>query len=343
MATAKEGRNGRSEPARGSKRVVFVVADHVQALDLFGAYEVFSYASDLEANAYTLETVGRSTRPLDSSSGAKILPDQEYSSFHGDPDTLVVTGGQGIDSALKDGELLDWLAEVAGRARRVASLSTGAFLLARAGVLNGHPATTHWRSSAELAHRHPEMVVESDSVFVKSGKVYSSAGFAASMDLALALVEEDLGREITLAVARGLVLFSIRSAGQAQLSRMLSAQLAEREPLRELQGWISDNLSSDLTVRALAKRVAMSQRNFARAFRREIGVTPGGYVEAARLEAARAALEQTEEQLKAIAQRSGFRSVENMRRAFQRHLGMSPSEYRRGEIRTAATTVPRND
>jgi transcriptional regulator GlxA family with amidase domain len=231
-------------------------------------------------------------------------------------------------AAEEDEALIAWLREAAGRARRVTSVCTGAFLLARAGLLDGRRATTHWAGCEELASRYPRVQVESDPIFVRDGDVWTSAGVTSGMDLALALVEEDLGHRAALEVARWLVVFVKRPGGQAQFSAQLQAQSARREPLRELQGWIAGNLAADLTVEALAARASMSPRNFARAFRREVGMTPAAYVEAVRVEHAQLALESSGASLEEVARTCGFGTVETMRRACHRRLGVSPAEYR---------------
>jgi transcriptional regulator GlxA family with amidase domain len=213
---------------------------------------------------------------------------------------------------------------------------TGAFLLARAGLLDGRRATTHWASCADLELRYPAVRVERDPIFVRDGNVATSAGVTAGLDLALALVEEDLGRRVALQVARHLVVFLQRPGGQAQFSAQLSAQSADRAPLRELQAWIPDHLDEDLSVPALARRACMSDRNFARAFRRETGRTPGAYVEEARVESARIALETGDLPVEAVARQTGFGTVETLRRAFRRQVGVSPNEYRTRFRRQAA-------
>jgi transcriptional regulator GlxA family with amidase domain len=195
-------------------------------------------------------------------------------------------------------------------------------------LLEGRRATTHWASCETLAERYPAVAVERDPIFVRDGNIYTSAGVTAGMDLALALVEEDLGRRTALEVARWLVLFVKRPGGQSQFSSQLAAQAADREPLRELQEWIAGHLDADLSVPALARRAHMSERNFARAFRRELGMTPGAYVEVARVEAARIALETTAAPVEAVARDAGFGTVETMRRAFHRRLGVGPAAYR---------------
>jgi transcriptional regulator GlxA family with amidase domain len=312
-----------------SRRVVFVAFPELQALDLVGPAEVFSLASRLGGGEYEVEVVSPDAAPLRSSSGLELLPARSLRSCRGPIDTLVVVGGLGVPQAAEDAALVRWIARAARRSRRVCSVCNGAFLLAAAGVLEGRRATTHWAACDELARRHPGVTVERDPIFVRDGNVATSAGVTAGMDLALALVEEDSGRELSLAVARALVLFVRRPGGQAQFSAQLAAQAAERPSLRELQAWMVDHLDADLSVPALAGRAHMSPRNFARAFRREVGMTPGAYVETLRVERARIALEgRAGTQIEEVARACGFGTVETMRRAFHRRLGVGPAAYR---------------
>ena len=237
-------------------------------------------------------------------------------------------GGEGTRAAILDERLTPFVKRTAGRSRRVASVCTGAFLLARAGLLDGRPATTHWAWCDALRRAFPAVKVLDDPIFVNDGDLWTSAGVTAGMDLALALVEEDHGPRLSLEIARQLVLFVKRPGGQSQFSAQLSAQTPEREPLRELQAWMVDHLDADLSVPALAQRAYMSERNFSRAFKAETGMTPAAYVEALRVERARLALETTAESADAIARRCGFGTPETMRRAFARRLGVSPAAYR---------------
>jgi transcriptional regulator GlxA family with amidase domain len=288
---------------------------------------VFETANQLSGgDAYEVRVVASQAGPLPTSS--VTLHAEALEDASGPIDTLLVAGGRGVHDAARDERLLAWVRDAAKRARRVTSVCTGAFLLARAGLLDGRRATTHWASCRELERRHPEVTVESDPIFVRDGNVTTSAGVTAGMDLALALVEEDLGREVALDVARWLVLFLKRPGGQAQFSAQLAAQIAEREPLRELQAWLPDHLDEDLTVPALARRACMSERNFARAFRDETGMTPAAYVESARVERARIALETGDQPVEMVARQAGFGTVETMRRAFRRRVGVSPAGYR---------------
>jgi transcriptional regulator GlxA family with amidase domain len=310
------------------RRVVIAAFPRVQTLDVLGPAEVFGTAAQLSGRReYAVEVVANHPGPLPTSSVA-LHPDRTLDECRGPIDTLLVAGGRGVREATRDEQLVDWLRAAAKRSKRVTSVCTGAFLLARTGLLDGRRATTHWASCGELARRHPEVEVEPDPIFVRDGNVITSAGVTAGMDLALALVEEDLGREVALETARWLVLFLKRPGGQAQFSAQLGAQMADREPLRELQGWLPDHLGEDLSVPALARRACMSERNFARAFRDETGMTPAAYVEVARVGSARMALETGDLPVETIARQAGFKTVETMRRAFRRRVGVSPNSYR---------------
>jgi transcriptional regulator GlxA family with amidase domain len=319
----------------GVRRVVIAVFPGVQSLDVTGPAEVLRAATKLRPPGYEVTIAASEAGPLRTST-VTLVPDLPLSACRLPIDTLIVAGGTGTRRAEEDETLIAWLRDAAKRTRRVTSVCTGAFLLARAGLLDGRRATTHWASCADLAERYPAVSVEPDPIFVRDGDVATSAGVTAGMDLALALVEEDLGREVALEAARWLVLFLKRPGGQAQFSAQLAAQTADRAPLRELQAWIPDHLSQDLSVPALARRAAMSERNFARAFRRETGMTPAAYVEAARVERARIALESGDLPVESIAIQTGFGTVETLRRAFRRRVGVSPADYRSRFRRKAA-------
>jgi transcriptional regulator GlxA family with amidase domain len=322
--------------AEAPRRIVILAYPGVQPLDVVGPAEVFSAADGVLASergglgrAYEIEVVAQSTEPIATRSGGYgIAPLKATAQVRGPIDTLMIAGGWGVYDAVEDARLVRWVRSASRRSRRVTSVCSGSFLLAEAGLLEGKRATTHWSSCAELARRHPEVEVDPNPIFVHDGDVWTSAGVTSGMDLALALVEEDLGREVALEVARWLVLFLQRPGGQAQFSSHLQSQLAERMPLRELQGWIADNLDGDLRVEALAERAAMSPRNFARAFRREIGMTPAAYVTELRVESARQRLEGGSEPIEAVAASCGFGTSETMRRAFARRIGVAPADYR---------------
>ena len=317
------------------RRVVVVAFPGVQTLDVTGPAEVFRAATLMRPPGYEVTVAAAEAGAL-ATSTVSLVPDARLDEVTGPIDTLLIAGGTGTRRAEEDERLIHWIAEAAGRSRRVASVCTGAFLLARAGVLDGRRATTHWANCADLAERYPAVSVEPDPIFIRDGNVATSAGVTAGMDLALALVEEDLGRDLALEAARWLVVFLQRPGGQAQFSAQLAAQAADRAPLRELQAWIPDHLDENLSVPALARRTRMSDRNFARAFRRETGMTPGAYVEAARVERARIALETGDLPVEAVAELSGFGTVETMRRAFRRRVGVSPAGYRTRFRRQAA-------
>src|SRR3954471_8827734 len=292
----------------GQPRLVVILASPgVQPLDVVGPAEVFSGASLMSDGAYTVEVVAAKPEPIAVRSGAyAIVPRRTTSASRGPIDTLIVAGGSGLRDVEGDEALIRWVKAAAGRSRRVSSVCTGAFVLAKAGILAGRRATTHWASCDELQRRYPEVEVDATPIFVRDGDVWTSAGVTAGMDLALALVEDDIGAEIAREIARWLVVFLQRPGGHSQFSAHLAAAPAERRPLRELQAWMADNLDADLRVEALAERALMSPRNFARAFRRETGPPPPPYVEALRVEDARRRLERGAEPIETVADRSGF-------------------------------------
>jgi transcriptional regulator GlxA family with amidase domain len=309
----------------------------VQVLDVTGPLEVFNLATRLlEAGAaktkrghgYTTEIVAATTGPVRSSGGIEIVASRSLASVRSPIDTLMVPGGLGARVVVSDPALITWIRHTARSSRRVASVCTGTLLLAEAGLTAGRRVTTHWAFADELARRYPDTSVDADPVYVRDRGLYSSAGVTAGMDLALALVEEDHGRDLALLVARWLVLFLKRPGGQSQFSAQLSSQTAERKPLRDLQTWIGEHPETDLSIEALAARVAMSPRNFARVFTREVGLTPARFVERARVEAARRMLEDSDGSVEEIARDCGFGAAETMRRAFLRNVKVAPADYR---------------
>jgi transcriptional regulator GlxA family with amidase domain len=307
----------------------------LQVLDAVGPLEVFARANQVwcerhegDAAPYELFLVAREAGAIRTSTGFDLVAPYALTEVRGPLDTLLVAGGNGVFAVGRDRAVMRWLARQAPQARRVASVCTGAFLLAELGLLDGLRVTTHWAACAMLQQRYPKLRVDPDPIYVREGRIWTSAGVTAGMDLALALVEDDLGRDVALAVARRLVLFLKRPGGQAQFSAQLAGQIAGREPLRDLQAWIAEHPEADLTVEALAHRVAMSPRNFARVFTRQIGRTPARFVEETRVEAARRRLEESEDGLDAIAAATGFGSTETLRRAFLRVLRVNPASYR---------------
>jgi len=329
MKIARISQNSRT------RRIVMVAFPDAQIIDITGPLEVFGRAARMLTDergwrvpAYTVEIAATKAGALRTSSGIRLIADRSIAQVRGSIDTILVAGGIGTTDAIRDRALIEWLRGSMRRTRRLCSVCTGAFLLAEAGLLDGLPATTHWRLCALFAAQYPAVKVETDPIFVRAGKISTSAGVTAGIDLALALLEDDHGRDVALAVARELVMFLRRPGGQSQFSVQLSTQQADREPIRDVQGWIADHLAADLSVDALARRAAMSPRNFARVFIREVGVTPGEFVENLRVEAARRRLEESADGVDSIASACGFGTRESMRRAFIRRLHVPPSEYR---------------
>jgi len=315
-----------------TRRVWIVAFPGVQALDVTGPHEVFALANRVEPRRpvrYEVSLVAPKAGPVVSGTGLALMPTHTLSQATGRVDTLLVAGGLGTRTALHDRRLVGWIARTARRARRVASVCTGAFLLGEAGLLAGRRVTTHWIACDDLQRRYPDARVERDPIFVRDGALYTSAGITAGIDLALQLVEEDCGRDVALTVARWLVVYLRRPGGQSQFSVQLEAQMADRDGLRDVQGFIADHVDADLSVAALARRAGMSPRNFARVFRRQVGRTPASYVEAQRVETARRLLESSGRSVAEVAGACGFGRVETMHRAFRRRVRVAPGQYRR--------------
>jgi len=313
-------------PARD---VVLVVFPGLQGLDLIGPAEVFGGANtQTGASEYRVRVAATAAGVVPTHGGIGIVADVALADLRGPIDTLMVVGGDGTYGAVTDEELVHQVRRLAGRSRRVTSVCSGAFVLAQAGLLDGRRATTHWTVCDLLAQTFPEVIVEADPIFVRDGRIATSAGVTAGMDLSLALVEEDLGRDIALAIARRLVMFLRRPANQSQFSAQLGAQMAERDGLRDAQRHVAEHPDRDCSVGALARIAAMSERHFARCFTEEIGCTPARYVERVRVETARRLLEDTDGGVEAIASAAGFGTAETMRRTFLRLLRTSPTEYR---------------
>jgi transcriptional regulator GlxA family with amidase domain len=304
----------------------------VQLLDVTGPIQVFASANDLVANAggtspYRVKLVTQGAQGVVSSAGVTLAAGPLSQSSEA-LDTLLVAGGQGVEAAAANPELVDWLQRRATQARRVASVCTGAFLLAAAGLLDGRRAVTHWKDCARLAQRFPAVRVEPDPIFVCcDGRVWTSAGVTAGIDLALALVEEDLGRAMALAVARFMVVFLKRPGGQAQFSAALALQAAD-DKFGALHDWINRHLNDDLSLSVLADQAGMSERSFSRHYAEATGQTPARAIERLRVEGARRLLSESRTPVKRIAQRCGFGSEETMRRSFLRLLAVTPQDYR---------------
>ncbi|MFE9844926.1 GlxA family transcriptional regulator [Streptomyces goshikiensis] len=323
-----------------ARRVVIAVFPDVDLLDVTGPAEVFALANRQTGGTagYRVQLAGRAGGAVATSAGVRLVADLSFAEVGGVLDTLLVPGAVDVHPggpvARIDRDVVEWVKRTAPQARRVASVCAGAHLLAAAGLLDGRTATTHWSTAAQLAADHPAVTVDPDPIFVRSGKVWTGAGISACMDLALALVAEDLGEEVALAVARQLVMYLKRQGGQSQFSVPLSRPPASRRDIDELRMFIADHLDGDLSAAALAGRMCLSERHFARVFRQETGTSPASYVEAARVEAARRLLESTDQALDEVAAGCGFGSVETLHRALRKQLGTSPAAYRR-RFRTA--------
>jgi transcriptional regulator GlxA family with amidase domain len=305
------------------RKIIIAGPPPVQILDVTGPLEVFSSAPDYQVQLATSEA----GNTLQTSRGiflGKAIPITRITS---PIDTLIIAGGPGAESGIYDKDFIAWIAACAKESRRVASICTGAFVLAEAGLLDGKSAVTHWRFCDQLARDYPNVKVRPEPIYLKDGSTYTSAGITAGIDLALALVEEDHGHQVALNIARQLVMFLVRPGGQSQYSHMLSRQAVSSQPLRELQVWMLEHLRDNLTVDALAERIGMSSRHFARVCQRETGMMPGQFVDRMRVEAAQQMIDSSALGLKQIADTCGFASADAMRRTFLRILGVTAGEY----------------
>ncbi|MBI9073960.1 MAG: DJ-1/PfpI family protein [Desulfatibacillum sp.] len=302
-------------------------------LDIFGPVEVFHTASSLlehtraKTGAYTFRFVAAQKGPVRLSSGAELIAHATLDE-PSQADIILVPGGGGAKSASTDSVLVEQIRNRAKHVKRILSVCNGAFLLAAAGLLDGKRAATHWMAAEDLATRFPKVKVEPDAIFIQDGNIYTSAGVTAGIDLALAIVEEDHGVSVALEVSRLLVLYLKRPGTQSQFSVPLRAQEAAGERFSSLHTWLTDNLDADISVEDMAAYSSMSERNFARVFKMQTGMTPGKYLETLRLDRAREIMVSGGESLEGIAQASGFGREERLRRAFYRRFGVTPSQYR---------------
>ena len=280
-------------------------------------------------HAYRVQIIGTKPGPFKSSSGLYVMPDATLKTFRGAIDTLLVAGSPDTDVITEDVIRDEWLRKRSKSVRRIGSVCTGALILGMAGLLEGKRVTTHWNTADKLAAMYPKIQVEPDCIYLRDGQLYTSAGVTAGMDLALAMVEEDYGRDLALKVAREMVMFLKRPGGQSQYSSYLAAQHTEGSAIGQVQTYVLANLREDLSVPQLANRAKMSERSFARAFKAESGTTPASFVEAARLDQARRLIEEQNQPMKRIAQLCGFTNLDAMRKAFVRRISIGPAEYRR--------------
>jgi transcriptional regulator GlxA family with amidase domain len=316
------------------KTIVFLAAPGSQILDVAGPFQIFVRAAELflrdhpsHKSPYTVVLASTTRRkPVLTNCGLVLTGSETFRSLRFPVDTLLVAGGSGLEKAALDQELLAWLRSAAQRVRRIGSICTGAFLLASAGLLDGKRVTTHWKWAADLARQCKRATVDPDPIYIRDGNTYTSAGITAGMDLALALVEEDLGSP--LKVAREMVLYLRRPGGQSQFSAAMSLQASDRKQIEELRSWAFDHLEENLTVEKLAAKAGMSPRHFARVFVKETALTPARFVERLRVEAARRRLEESRDKLEKIATDCGFGSLSSLRRSFLRVLHVPPADYR---------------
>jgi transcriptional regulator GlxA family with amidase domain len=324
---------------KGRERLIVVLAfEGVQLLDVAGPVQTFASANELAQETggapYRVLVVSRRGGAVCTSSGLPLVTCSTKKAIRGQHiDTLIIPGGPGVHHALEDSRTIDWVRRQFSVVRRIASVCTGAFLLAETGILVGRRATTHWKSCERLQERYPDIHVDRDPIFVREDRIWTSAGVTAGIDLSLALVEDDLGRKIAMQVARHLVVFLKRPGGQSQFSLALEAQAAAADgnapnQFAPLHGWIAEHVTGDLRVERLAEQAGMSPRTFARVYTAKMGITPARMVEKIRVEAVRRILEETDMPIKRVASACGFGQEERLRRAFARQVGTTPAEYR---------------
>jgi transcriptional regulator GlxA family with amidase domain len=312
------------------QKVAIAIHEGVQALDVAGPVDVFAEANGFiaEGEGYETVLVAGSSKPLRASNGMKISADLEFREAHEKFDILLVAGGPALPDAEPDSELTQWLRSAPERAELYGSVCTGAFALGHAGLLDGHKVTTHWQNAERLASRFPAAEVIYDRIYIRDGRLVTSAGVTAGIDLALALVGERHGPQVAVAVAKRLVVVAQRHGGQSQFSPYLTAPVDEDSPIAKAQALVMEHVGARHSLQSLAETVGMSVRNFGRAFSQATGITPHEFVERARVDAARRLLEGSDQPLKAIAFDCGFGSADRMRIVFGERLGVSPAQYR---------------
>lgn len=315
--------------------IAIVAFDGVELVDLTGPTDVFALTNlgvqqsgVSKEPVYPIQVLAKKPGLVTTSSGLRIHAEGTYGGLRDDIDTLLIPGSPDVSAVLSDPALQEWVCAMSTRVRRLVSVCTGAFLLAKTGLLDGRRATTHWAYCDRLAADYPKVTVEPDRIFVRDGLISTSGGITSGIDLALSLVEEDWGREMALLGARYMVVFLKRPGGQSQFSGYLVSEATHHPDLRKLQMWIMEHPADDLRIEVLAERMAMSPRNFARIFQTETGMTPAKFVEKARIDAARHFLGSSDHRIETVAVVSGFGDAERMRRAFIRNLGVNPHDYR---------------
>lgn len=324
-------------PTNAPRRIGFLGFDGVQALDIVGPADAFGSDAfdslDLGEGAgrrpYEIVVIGLTARRFTTSAGFVMHADASISSSSRlRLDTLVIPGGTGLRRPGVSEKAAEWISSIERSVRRIASVCTGVYGLAPTGLLDGRRVTTHWSASRDIARRYPRLQVAPDAIFIKDGRFYTSAGVTAGIDLALAMIEEDLGSQVALAVARELVVYFKRPGGQQQFSEPLRFQLEASDNFGDLAAWIQNHLSADLSVEALANRANLSVRHFARAFKSEFGTTPASFVEELRLGLASERLCARRVTVTSVARSVGYSSEDVFARAFERRFGVSPTAYR---------------
>ncbi|HEX7911892.1 MAG TPA: GlxA family transcriptional regulator [Paraburkholderia sp.] len=318
-----------------SRIIAIFALPGVQLLDVSGPLDVFAQANiEARKEFYALRIIASESGPIRSSSGARLLADWVAPDVDERIDTLLVAGAPGAGQVTLSTRIVAWLRSTALRSRRYGSICTGAFFLAPTGLLDGRHLTTHWAVAEALAEAHPSLTIDEDALYVRDGKLRTAAGVTAGLDLALALVEEDLGRDVARRVAAQLVMFFKRPGGQLQFSQKGEARPAGRSVLQEVQRWVAANPELDHNVADLARHAGISPRHFARLFHAEVGMTPASWVETARIAAARKLLENGHDTPKQVAAKCGYTSVDTLRRTFSKHVGITPAEYRKRHAST---------
>lgn len=314
------------------KRVGFLIYPAIQALDLAGPMDAFDAAMVADGkgrpgHGYEVITIGLEARAMPAESGLLLEPQFTLAAAP-HLDTLVIPGGRGMRDPKTAAKVAAWINGLSRQPRRIAAVCTGVYCLAEAGLLEGRRVTTHWKYAQDLAQRHPTLKVDAGAIFLKDGPYYTSAGITAGIDLSLALIEEDYGLAVALAVARELVVYLKRSGGQEQYSEPLQFQTQSTDRVADIAAWIMTNLRQDLSVERLAAKATLGPRHFSRRFQRVFGTTPAVFVETARLEEARRRLAGEHRTIERVALSVGFRSDDVFRRTFERRFGISPSIYR---------------
>jgi len=327
-----------NHPRTGPLTTTVLVFPGIRLLDVTGPIEVFASANEF-GGRYRVRVVSEDGAAVITSAGTRIGADLAIDDVREPYDVLVVPGGPEWETAIKDDTLLDAVRRLHGMARCTASVCTGAFLLAAAGLLRGRRAVTHWRQSRQLAVRFPSVRVQPDAIFVRDGPMMTSAGVSAGIDLSLALIEEHFGAEVARSVAKDMVVFMQRPGGQSQFSVRSQVPYSRQETLRPVLDAVVANPGAPHTLTAMSRRAGVSVRHMSRLFDEEVGTTPARYVERVRLEAAQVLLETGDDSLPVVARRTGFGSAESLRRAFVRHLGVTPGAFRTSFRTTGTGTV----